>query len=110
MTDTTVNIPKPAPAVGKAVEIAERAADLVGGDRAKSYGDIGQSLSRIAAIWNGILSAAGKGTFAQLNGHDVANMMEGLKIARRYGGPYSADHYVDACGWAAVAGEAGADK
>jgi hypothetical protein len=34
--------------------------------------------------------------------------MEGLKIARRYTGPYRADNYIDGAGWASVAGEVGA--
>jgi hypothetical protein len=94
-------------AATKAADIAERAADLVSGDRAKAYGDVTEGLQRIASIWNGILAAAGKLPGTPLTPHDVANLMEGLKIARRYTGPYNEDHYVDGAGWAAVAGEAG---
>lgn len=91
----------------KANQIARKSASLVGGDRKAAYGDVTIGLARIAAIWNGILIAAGAIPARALNAHDVANMMEGLKIARRYTGPYRADNYVDGAGWAAVAGEAG---
>lgn len=92
----------------KASAIAEKAASLVSGDRKATYGDVTEGMERVAAIWNGILTAAGKPPYHALDAHDVANLMEGLKIARRYTGPYRADNYVDGAGWAAVAGEAGA--
>jgi hypothetical protein len=91
----------------KANTIAQKAATLVNGDRKAAYGDVTEGLSRIAAIWNGILTAAGAAPARPLDAHDVANMMEGLKIARRYTGPYRQDNYVDGAGWASVAGEAG---
>jgi len=94
----------------KANLIAEKAATLVGGDRREAYGDVTEGMDRIAAVWDGILTAAGVARSRPLNAHDVANMMEGLKIARRYTGPYRADNYVDGAGWAAVAGEAGAKR
>ncbi|MBR1193220.1 DUF6378 domain-containing protein [Bradyrhizobium sp. AUGA SZCCT0160] len=91
----------------KAKTVAEKAAGLVSGDRKAAYGDVTEGIERIAAIWNGILAAAGAAPARPLNAHDVANMMEGLKIARRYTGPYRADNYIDGAGWSAVAGEAG---
>lgn len=92
----------------KAKAITEAAATAVSGARHVSYGDPSIGLERVAAIWNGILVAAGAYPARPLNAHDVANLMEGLKIARRYTGPYRADNYIDGAGWAAVAGEAGA--
>ena len=89
----------------KAVEIATRAAELVGGDRASAHGDMLENHRKIASVWNGILAAAGKAPAAPLNAHDVANLMEGLKIARRYSGAYNIDDYVDGSGYAALAGE-----
>jgi hypothetical protein len=89
----------------KAKEIALTAAELVGGDRAKSHGDKLLNHEKIASVWNGILMAAGKGPMVPLNAHDVANMMEGLKIARRYCGAFNADDYIDGAGYSAVAGE-----
>jgi hypothetical protein len=92
----------------KAQAIAKAGAVAVGGARHRAYGDPAKGLQRVAAIWNGILAAAGKPPYHALDAHDVANLMEGLKIARRYTGPYCVDHYLDGCGWAAVAGEVGA--
>jgi hypothetical protein len=89
----------------KAGEIANRAANLVGGDRNSSHGDIIRTHKNIAAVWNGILAAAGKTPAAPLDAHDVANLMEGLKIARRYGGSFNVDDYVDGAGYSSVAGE-----
>ncbi len=40
-----------------------------------------------------------------LDAHDVANLMEGMKIARRYSGSFNVDDYIDGAGYAAVAGE-----
>lgn len=86
-------------------EIATTAANLVGGDRAKSHGDKTVNHQKIADVWNGILSAAGKAPVEPLNAHDVANLMEGLKIARRYCGAFNLDDYIDGAGYAAVAGD-----
>lgn len=88
----------------EAPQIAARAAELVGGDRAKSHGDKTENHEKIAAVWNGILMAAGKWS-APLTALDVANMMEGMKIARRYSGSFNVDDYVDGAGYAAVAGD-----
>jgi hypothetical protein len=86
-------------------EIAAKAASLVGGDRAQTHGDKVQNHANIAAVWNGILFAAGKPTVKPLDALDVANLMEGLKIARRYSGSFNVDDYVDGCGYSACAGE-----
>lgn len=89
----------------KAQQIAETAAKLVAGDRENSHGDKLLNHIKIAAVWNGILMAAGKTPAAPLDAHDVANLMEGLKIARRYAGSFNADDYVDGAGYASCAGE-----
>lgn len=89
----------------KAQQIVETAANLVSGDRARTHGDKTDNHQRIAAVWNGILSAAGKQPKQPLNAHDVANLMEGMKIARRYAGSFNVDDYIDGAGYAAVAGE-----
>ena len=93
-----------------AKEIALRAADLVGGDRAVTHGGKLDNHARIADVWNGILSAAGKKPFRPLDAHDVANLMEGMKIARRYTGAFNPDDYIDGAGYAAVAGEVRAEQ
>lgn len=89
----------------KAEEIATQAARLVGGDRARQHGDKTENHEKIAAVWNGILFAAGKSPRAPLDAHDVATLMEGMKIARRYTGCFNSDDYIDGAGYAAVAGE-----
>jgi uncharacterized protein DUF6378 len=85
--------------------IALKAAELVGGDREKTHGDKVLNHQKIAGVWNGILAAAGKSPVTPLDAHDVANLMEGLKIARRYLGTFNPDDYIDGAGYAAVAGE-----
>lgn len=52
-------------------------------------------LNNVAGIWNGILRAAGKAPPIPLDASDVANLIEGLKIARRYTGSTRADDYVN---------------
>jgi hypothetical protein len=94
----------------KASEIASRAAQLVSGDRNASHGDMVACHSAIAAVWNGILEAAGKAPDSPLDAHDVASRMEGMKIARRYHGAFNIDDYVDSAGYAAVAGQITAEK
>ncbi len=89
----------------KAADIATAAAALVSGDRAATHGNMLDNHERIASVWNGILAAAGKPTDRPLDAHDVANLMEGMKIARRYAGSYNADDYIDGAGYSAVAGE-----
>lgn len=89
----------------KASEIASRAADLVSGDRERQHGDKTENHEKIAAVWNGILTAAGKPPLAPLDAHDVATLMEGMKIARRYTGSFNPDDYIDGAGYASVAGE-----
>lgn len=93
-----------------AAQIATAAAGLVGGDRAKTHGDKTANHECIAHIWNGIMAAAGKAPKRPLDAHDVANLMEGMKIARRYAGSFNVDDYVDGCGYSAVAGEIKAEQ
>lgn len=89
-------------------DIVREAAALVDGDRQNSHGDKRQNHDCIAAVWNGILEARRiSGRPDMLDAHDVANLMEGLKIARRYTGAFNPDDYVDAAGYAGVAYECG---
>ncbi len=92
----------------RAVNIAMKAASLVGGDRNDQHGEMYQNHQNIAHVWNGILEAAGKLGGRALDAYDVANLMEGLKIARRYSGKFNIEDHVDAAGYAAVAGQIGA--
>lgn len=92
----------------KAQDILTEAETVVGGDRAAAYGDPMDGLSRIAIAWNAHLHMTGNPTRTAITPLDVAWMMEGLKRARAFTGPYRADNYIDAIGWAAVAGEVAA--
>lgn len=94
----------------KASAIANAASDLVGGDRKEAYGDVMLGLARIALLWNGILTVAGKAPKHPIDEHDVAQMMVSLKQARAYTGPHRPDNHIDEAGWAAVAGEAAARR
>lgn len=86
-------------------DVLATATNIVSGDRAASHGDKFENHRQVAAVWNGILEAAGKQCRRPLDAHDVANLMEGLKIARRYSGSFNLDDYIDGAGYAAVAGE-----
>ena len=87
------------------IDIIQAAAKIVSGARQSTHGDATENHKKIASVWNGILVAAGAMPARPLNAFDVANMMEGLKIARRYLGSFNVDDFIDGCGYAAVAGE-----
>lgn len=90
----------------RATEIAKAAADLVGGGRANTHGEMTVNHTCIAEMVNGYLrarKAAGKPE--ALTAEDMANVMECLKIARRLFGAFNIDDYIDGAGYAACAGE-----
>ena len=55
-------------------------------------------------MWNAWL-AIRKDPSAPLDAHDVGCMMALMKLARTQSGALNVDDYVDACGYAACAGE-----
>lgn len=85
-----------------AKEIAEKAAQLVSGDREAQHGDKVTNHEKIAALWDAYIRIRPPGP---MRGLDVANMMELLKIARRCLGAHNLDDYIDGAGYAACAGE-----
>jgi hypothetical protein len=88
-----------------AADLLDAAAVIVG-QREGQHGGKSANHAAIAAVWNGILLArAINGKEGELLGSDVANLMEGLKIARRYSGGFNADDYLDGAGYAACAYE-----
>lgn len=87
-----------------APQIAQRAADLVGGDRDREHGKKKQNFDNIAAMWNGYLGIR-RDKAAPLDAVDVGHMMVAMKIARTQSGALNVDDYVDAAGYAACAGE-----
>jgi len=91
----------------KAGFVCSKAAELVAGNREKTHGLKLANFTNIARMWNAILLAKGIKQIAgnPLDAHDVANMMEAMKIARRYTGTPNLDDYVDGAGYAGVAAE-----
>lgn len=94
----------------KAEAIATAAAGLVGGDRSRTHGEKTANHQAIADMWNGFLRGMGNAPRHPLEAHDVANMMEILKIARRYTGAFNPDDYIDGAGYSCVAGEIRAEQ
>lgn len=88
----------------KAAEIASKAANLVGGDREAQHGTKVRNFGNIARLWNAYL-ASRRDPAEELSAVDIGHMMVLLKIARTQLGSTNPDDYVDACGYAACAGE-----
>lgn len=91
-----------------AAAICRDAAQLVAGDRQNTHGDMLINMTNIAHLWNAILTAK-QGRHRPLplplTALDVANMLEAMKIARRYSGIHNRDDYTDGAGYAGVAGQ-----
>lgn len=87
-----------------ASEIAQHAANLVGGDRQASHGDKVHNHLNIAMLWNAYLSIR-RDPSSPLSPVDAAHMMVLLKISRTQLGAHNADDWTDMTGYAAVAGE-----
>lgn len=89
----------------KAEEIAAKAAKLVGGDRARSHGNIAEGFGKIAGLWSAYLGIREE-PGAPLSAIDYANMMILLKIGRtQSGGDHNVDNFIDMAGYAACGGE-----
>ena len=88
----------------KAQQIAEKAAQLVSGERAAQHGDKLTNHENIARGWQAYLESRADPT-APLNALDAANMMEIMKVMRRCAGAHNLDDYIDGAGYAALAGE-----
>ena len=77
-------------------DILSEAAALIGGDRARDYGDAVATHKAVADMFN-----AAKGAEI-LTGSDVVLIMRLLKIRRSVTTPTHRDSYVDECGYAAI--------
>ena len=88
----------------KAHEIAGAAAELLTGERQKTHGEKRVNHENIAGLWSAYLSRR-IDRDAPLTGADVALMMVLLKVARTLAGVHNDDDFVDAVGYAAIAGE-----
>jgi hypothetical protein len=87
-----------------APEIATKAAELVGGDRAQQHGDMAENFRQIAALWNAwLIDRIQPG--CEITAEDVGQMMSLLKKARTKSGSRNPDDYVDDCGYVACAGQ-----
>ena len=88
-----------------AKEIAAKAAELVGGDRAEQHGEKGDNFGRTAALWNAYMSIR-RDPASPIDGVDFANMMILAKMSRIHSGKvHNVDNYVDMAGYAACGGE-----
>ena len=81
-------------------EILLAAEQAVTVDRAATHGDAERNFGVVAAFWSAHLDHT-------VTAHDVATMMTLFKLARMAANPAHADSAIDACGYAAIAGEIG---
>ena len=85
-------------------DILKKTEKLVSGDRGAKHGDMVATHENIARLWSSYLQNKFKLNLNLLP-EDVANLMTLLKIARTQGGKFNLDNFIDACGYAAIAGE-----
>ena len=94
----------PAPTSGAiAGALLAEAAEIVGGARNATHGDKERSFVAIAGLWNAYLD--GRKAPGPISPRDVAACMVLLKLARSVQGTPDRDHFLDAAGYAAIAGE-----
>lgn len=88
-------------------EILDAAKVIVTGDREKQYGKPEDNFAVIARFWEVYLSerCTDGGADVILNPDDIAMLMVLMKVARIMTGTFKGDSYIDACGYAACAGE-----
>jgi len=97
----------------KAHEFLTAAATIVAADRAAQHGPKERNHGNIAILWNAYFELKDKNellehpTALNVDAWDVANLMELLKIARRFTGEgkLNPDNYIDGAGYCAIAGE-----
>lgn len=82
----------------KRVQLTQTAASLITGDRQRDYGPPVKNFQRIANLWNDHMETD------IFTPRKVAELMLLLKMARTINSP-TEDSYVDAIGYAAIAGE-----
>lgn len=88
-------------------QILKKAAHAVSGQRVQDYGRPEKSFSVIASLWEPFIKEKCLDSDGEIriNGEDVAAMMVLFKLARVATGHGKMDNWVDACGYAACAGE-----
>lgn len=80
-----------------AVDILNKAAELVGGDRGVDHGNMYTQFEDTAAMWSVYLGH-------KVSPEQVAMCIGLVKICRSKHGAKRADHYVDLAGYAGIAG------
>ena len=85
-------------------DILEKTKKLVSGERGEKHGDIVSTHENIARLWSSYFQNKFKLNLIILP-EDVANLMTLLKIARTQSGKFNLDDFIDACGYAAIAGQ-----
>lgn len=93
-----VPMPAPEPYRASRDEVLQRAASLIGGERATTYGSAAESFARIAELWGTLLGAEVTATM-------VARMMIAMKLSRLTRDDAHADSWVDIAGYAALGAE-----
>lgn len=103
----------PPPTFNNRTDILHEANYLVNGDRNDTYGDPIDDFSTTAEFWSTYLRRiVDRRETLQLKPHDVAVMMNLLKVSRLSWSPEKRDHWTDsagyiACGWDCVVREDG---
>lgn len=90
-------------------EILDKTKKLVNDDRETTHGNKVINHENIARLWSSYLQNKTKLNIIILP-EDVANLMCLLKIARTQAGTFNIDDYIDACGYASIAGHIGSKR
>lgn len=88
----------------KADALLQKAAEVVGGDRAQAHGSMEETHELIANFWQLYLDNRRENK-KPLTSHDVAMMMVLLKAARSQRGRLEVDDYLDMAGYVGCAAQ-----
>lgn len=83
-------------------DILNKASEAIMVDRQATHGDAENNFTRIADMWSSYVDCK-----IVFDAKDVAAMMVLFKVARFKANPQHLDNMIDACGYAAFAGEIG---
>lgn len=92
----------------KREEIVEKMCECIFKDRQNTYGKPEECFQTVADFWNTYLKI--NDDCFKITKQDVANMMLLLKVARMSASPEHKDNYIDAAGYAVIAGSFCNDK
>lgn len=81
-------------------DVLTEANEIIGGERAQTYGDATESFGKVGDLWSVILGRPG------ITAEEVALCMTALKMARLINSPGHRDSWVDAAGYIALGAEA----